>query len=211
MEDLIIYSGYSVLFIDLILFTYSFFRKKKAKFFFLVYLFFSFIIQISMELCYHLHFDNLWMMNTFVIGQMILLGLFYRSLFKINAQRKFIIYAIGSGLLVILAQLYSDPQQIFKFNLFEITVCSLLVLVFALIHFYNMLTESKSYYYFTIGVIMYMLASTVLMLVGNLTVNLSKELKFLSWRLNAFLITLYYLLILVEWVVSFSKTKKQNI
>jgi len=93
----------------------------------------------------------------------------------------------------------------FKFNLFEIVLTSLLVVVFALLYLYKMLTDSKKYYYITVGIIIYLLASTVLFLVGNLTIGLSKEVRLISWNLNAFFVLVNQLFILYEWKVSFSR------
>ncbi|MCD9577491.1 hypothetical protein [Flavobacterium soyae] len=66
-----------------------------------------------------------------------------------------------------------------------------------------MLTENRTYYYVTIAVILFMLGSTILYLVGNLTLTLSENVKYLSWKLNAFLFIIYHLLILYEWMKSF--------
>lgn len=205
MFDLIIYLGYFTLTIDLILYTYSFFRKKKANVFLVYYLAFSFLMQFSMETLYHLRMNNLFLVNIFIIGQMILLGLFYNSLFSVKSQKRFVLISVGVALLILAVQFIMDWNQFLRFNLFEITLTSLLVVIFALIHFYNMLTETKVYYYVSIGVVFYLLASTVLFLIGNLTHNLSKEFKFLSWQLNAVLLVIYYGFILYEWKRSFSK------
>ncbi|WP_244285414.1 hypothetical protein [Flavobacterium araucananum] len=70
-----------------------------------------------------------------------------------------------------------------------------------------MLTDDKEYYYVTVGASSYLLVSTVLFLVGNLTIGLSDELKLMTWNLNAFFVVAYQLFILYEWMVSF-KTKK---
>ncbi|WP_225585437.1 hypothetical protein [Flavobacterium sp. MDT1-60] len=70
-----------------------------------------------------------------------------------------------------------------------------------------MLTDSKKYYYITVGIIIYLLASTVLFLVGNLTIGLSKEVRLISWNLNAFFVAVNQLFILYEWKVSFSGKK----
>ncbi|MFC4394391.1 hypothetical protein [Flavobacterium quisquiliarum] len=88
--------------------------------------------------------------------------------------------------------------------MFEITLTSLLIVVFALMHFYNMLTENKAYYYVSMGIIIYLLSSTVLFIIGNLTSTLNNDVKYLSWMVNAFLNVIYYLFILFEWKVSFS-------
>ncbi|MDR7373010.1 hypothetical protein [Flavobacterium aquidurense] len=98
-----------------------------------------------------------------------------------------------------------DSSQFLKFNLFEITLTSLLVVAFVLLHFYNILTEKKQYYYVSIGLVIYLLTSTVLYLIGNLSLGLSDNLKYLSWTLNAFLFVVWQLFILYEWKVSFYK------
>jgi len=205
MSDFLIYSGYFILLINLILYIHSFFRKKKANVFFVSYLAFSFVMQVSMEVMYHLHTSNLFLANIFIIGQMILLGLFYNSLFTLKSQKNFVLISLAAALLVLGVQFIMDLNEFLRFNLFSIALTSLLVVVFALIHFYNMLTEVKKYYYISIGIVFYLLASTVLYFIGNLTHNLSNEFKFLSWQLNAFLIIIYYLFILYEWKKSFSK------
>jgi len=210
MDDFLIYSGYLILLIDLILYSFSFFRKEKANVFFIFYLAFIFFIQISMEILYYLKMNNLFLVNSFFIGQMILLGLFYNSILKVKIQKRFVKVSLILSLLVLITQFINSPQEFLKFNLFEITLTSLLIVVFALLHFYNMLTENKTYYYVNIGIILYLLSSTVLFIIGNLTSVLNNEVKYLSWQLNAFLNIIYYLFIFYEWKVSFSKKGLQT-
>lgn len=205
MDDFLIYSGYLILLINLIFYSYSFFRKEKANVFFITYLAFIFIIQISMEILYYLKMNNLFLVNSFFIGQMLFLGLFYNSILKIKRQKQFVKISLVLALLVLIVQFINAPQEFLKFNLFEITLTSLLIVVFALLHFYNMLTENKKYYYVNMGIMLYLLSSTVLFIIGNLTSVLNNEVKYLSWQLNAFLNIVYYLFILFEWKVSFSK------
>jgi peptidoglycan/LPS O-acetylase OafA/YrhL len=205
MIDFLIYSGYLFLLINLILYTYSFFHKEKANVFFICYLLFAFIMQITMEFMYHLKFDNLFVINIFVVGQMILLSLFYESILKLKVQKKIVKHSVCWALLILSVQFFIDYEQFLKFNLFAITITSLLIVAFALLHFYNILTEHKTYYYITIAVIFFMLGSTILYLVGNLTLSLSNDVKYLSWTLNAFLFLIYQLFILYEWKISFSK------
>lgn len=207
MTDFLIYSSYLILLINLILYSYSFFRKEKANVFFVSYLAFSCVLQFSMEIIYSYGLNNLFLVNIFFIGQMILLGLFYNSLFHLKAQKKFVKATLIIALLILSVQFVIDSSQFLKFNLFEITLTSLLIVVFALLHFYNMLTENKKYYYVSVGLVFYLLASTVLFLIGNLSSGLSDDLKFLSWQLNALLLIIYYLIILFEWIKSFSKIK----
>ena len=158
-----------------------------------------------MELMYYLRINNLFAVNIFFIGQMILLGLFYNSLMKIKKHKLIIKGCLVAGLLILALQFTLDASQFLKFNLFEITLTSLLVVVFALIHFYNMLTETKQYYYISSGIVIYLLASTVLFLIGNITSELSNDVKYLTWMLNAFLSVVFQLFILYDWIKSFQK------
>jgi len=201
--DFFVYSVYLVLLVNLILYSFSFFRKEKANVFFVSYLVFSFVMQLSMEVMYHLKVNNLPVLNTFFIGQMILLGLFYNSLLKLKIQKLFVKVCIVVGFLILVIQFTLDSSQFLKFNLFEIALTCLLSVVFALLHLYNMLTEGKTYYYVSIGIIIYLFASTVLFLIGNLSFSLSDDLKYLIWTLNAFLALAYQFFILYEWKVSF--------
>lgn len=205
MNELLIYSTYLVLLINLIVYSYSFFRKGKANVFFVSYLAFGFAMQFSMELCYQLGMTNLIFVNIYFIGQMIILGLFYNSLTHIKSQKRFIKISLVTALLVLAVQFCIDSTEFLKFNLFEITLTSLLIVIFALFHFYNMLTESKRYYYTTVGLIFYLLASTVLYLIGNFSAGLSNELKYLTWILNTFLILIYQFFILYDWKINFYK------
>lgn len=205
MIDFFVYSVYLVLLVNLILYSFSFFRKGKANVFFVSYLAFSFLMQFSMELMYHLKLNNLFFLNMFFIGQMILLGLFYNSLLNLKIQKIFVKVCIVVALLILVVQFTLDPGQFLKFNMFEIALTCLLIVVFALLHLYNMLTEGKKYYYASIGIIIYLFASTVLFLIGNLSFSLSDDLKYLIWTLNAFLSLVYQFFILYDWIKSFYK------
>ncbi|WP_281232164.1 hypothetical protein [Flavobacterium gelatinilyticum] len=203
MDDFLIYSGYLILLINLILYSFSFFRKEKANVFFVLYLVFAFTMQFSMELLYQIGMTNLVVVNIFFIGQMILLGLFYNSLLQIKSHKLFVKIAMAAALLVLAVQFVLDPDQFLKFNLFAITLTSLLIVVFALLHFYNMLTETKTYYYVSIAIVLYLLSSTVLFLIGNLSLGLSDDVKYISWKLNAFLLVVYQTFILYDWIQSY--------
>ncbi|TDW47418.1 hypothetical protein EV144_105445 [Flavobacterium sp. 270] len=172
------------------------------------YLAFLVLVQFSMELIFHLGKNNLFLTNVYFIGQMVLLGLFYHAILKSKSQKIFVLSSLSVALLALVIQYVFDSTQFLKFNLFEITLTSLIVVIFGLLHLYNMLSEKKEYYYFTIGAVFYLLTSTVLFLVGNLTIGLAQEFGLLSWRLNALLVFIYYLFILFEWKESFNPKKE---
>lgn len=191
--------------LNLSLFAISFFKKEKVNGFFLIYLLFATIMQLSLEAFYHLHLNNLLLMNLFFIGQMIVLGLFYSYMTLLKVQKNVIYTIMIASTIAIAMQVILDPGQFFKYNLFVIVLTNLVTIIFAVFHLYNMLSSVKKYYYFTIGLIIYLLASTMVFLVGNINAKLSNEFKFLLWTFNSILLIIYHLFILYEWKVSFKK------
>lgn len=196
--------------LNLILYAISFFKNEKVNGFFLGYLLFATIMQLSMEAFYHLHLHNLILMNLFFIGQMVLLGLFYSSLMNGKRQKTIINALMVLNMLTIGIQCGLDQEQFFKYNLLLIVLTNLSVIVFAVMHLYNMLTSEKKYYNFTIGLIIYLLASTMVYVVGNINIKLNNEVKFFLWTFNSFLLVIYYIFILYEWKVSFSRFQQTN-
>lgn len=208
MDDFLIYLNYGVLILNLILYAISFFKKEKVNGFFLIYLLFVTIMQLSMEVFYHLHKNNLFLMNLFFIGQMMMLGLFYSSLMNDRSQKTIIYSTMALNVTVIGVQIWLDYEQFFQYNLFVIVITNLSVIVFAVLHLYNMLTSEKKYYYITSGLILYLLASTLVFIVGNINAKLNDNVKFILWTFNSFLIVVYYLFVLYDWKVSFLGKKK---
>lgn len=199
------YFGYLVLIINFILYTKGFFKFGKAFKIYVFYLFLLVIVQLTMEILTSFSINNLYLIHLYFIGQFILLGIFYKTLLQDTFQKNIITFSLFFGSLLLAIQYIYEPDVFFKFNLFEIVLTSLLVVVFALLYLYKMLTDSKKYYYITVGIIIYLLASTVLFLVGNLTIGLSKEVRLISWNLNAFFVAVNQLFVLYEWKVSFQK------
>lgn len=206
----LVYIGYFLSFVNLVLFIKGYSAEDKAFKMFTWYLGIVFCIQMISWVFVYFLINNLFLSHFYFIGQLFLLSSFYSILLKTKKQKNFLKYAFGLGVLALSMNYFLDPSQFFKFNLFEIAVTSLLIVVFAMMHLYNMLAEEKEFYYVTFGIIIYLLASTVLFFVGNLTTGLSAEFKLLTWTLNAILIIVNQLFILFEWKKSFSKTELKN-
>jgi hypothetical protein len=71
-----------------------------------------------------------------------------------------------------------------------------------------MLNEKKEFYFINMGILFYLFGSTILFLVGNLTIALSPKMNKITWILNSILYILYQIFILVEWKKSFSKKRE---
>mgnify|MGYP003450003873 CR=1 FL=1 len=209
MDDFLIYLSYSILVLNLSLYAISFFKKEKVNGFFLIYLLFATIMQVSMEMFYLLHKNNLFLMNLYFIGQMIVLGLFYSSLMNSRSQKTIIHTTMVLNTIIIGIQSWMDYEQFFRYNLLVIVITNLSVIVSAIWHWNKMLTSEKKYYYVTMGLILYLLASTLVFIVGNINAKLNDNLKFILWIFNSFLVIVYYLFILYDWKVSFLGKKKR--
>lgn len=197
------YVGYFFLIINFVLYTKGFFKFGKAFQIYVLYLFLLVIVQFAMEVLLNFRKNNLYLVHVYFIGQFVFLGLFYKILLNNTFQKKIVTISLLIGFGMLAVQYFLEPELIFEFNLLEIVVTSLLVVFFAMLYLYNMLTGEKKFYFITVGLIIYLLASTVLFLVGNLTINLSSEFKLMSWNLNAFFVIVNQLFILYEWIVSF--------
>lgn len=197
--------GYLILFFNLILFIKGFANQGKAYKIFTWYLGVVFTIQIISNIFMRMNTNNLFLSHFYFIGQFILLSFFYITVLKEEFQKKLVKAGLVIGLLALSIQYAYDTSLFFKFNLFEIFITSFLLIIYATIHFYNMLNEKKEFYYVNVGLLIYLLGSTILFFVGNLTAILSPKMSLFTWILNALLIIINQFFILIEWKKSFYK------
>jgi hypothetical protein len=210
MYSFIVNFGYIILLINFILFASRFTKQKRAYKIFTFYLFWLIVVQLSASVGKNYLESNLFLSHFYFIGQFVLLSLFYISLLKLQGQKKTIKLGLLLGLSVLGIQYCFEPSLFFKFNLFEIFITSFLLTIYASIHLYNMLTGKKEFYYITIGVLLYLVSSTILFLIGNLTIVLSPKWQMLTWTINAFLVFVYQLVIFYQWKYSFFNNKEVN-
>ncbi len=205
MYYILVNIGYLILFFNLILFIKGFANQGKAYKIFTWYLGVVFTIQIISNIFMRMNTNNLFLSHFYFIGQFILLSFFYITVLKEEFQKKLVKAGLVIGLLALSIQYAYDTSLFFKFNLFEIFITSFLLIIYATIHFYNMLNEKKEFYYVNVGLLIYLLGSTILFFVGNLTAVLSPKMSLFTWILNALLIIINQFFILIEWKKSFYK------
>jgi hypothetical protein len=195
--------GYVILLVNLIIFIKDFSKYGKAYMIFTGYLAMIFIIQMISKIMIEYHFQNLITTHFYFIGQLVLLSFFYLVILKEDYQKRIVRIGLVLGLLALAIQYSLDRGLFFKFNLFEIFITSFLPIIYATFHLYNMLNEKKEFYYINIGILIYLFGSSILYLVGNLTIVLSLKMGMITWILNAFLYIIYQVLILIEWKKSY--------
>ena len=92
-----------------------------------------------------------------------------------------------------------DLESFWQFNLFEIAATSLLLLVYAFIHFYKTLGESKKLFYLNIGMVLYVLCSSLIFLFGNYNLVFIEDPYIDIWIFNTLFYIIYQVLIFIEW------------
>jgi hypothetical protein len=210
MYSFLVNFGYFLLLINFIVFAIGLSKKQKSYVIFTVYLFLIVCIQIITLVLRKLGVNNLFLSHFYFIGQFLMLGLFYFNLIADKFQKKVIKITLVLALLSLVIQYSIRPDLFFEFNLYEIFITSFLLIIYATFHFYNMLNGKKVFYYINIGIILYLFGSTILFLVGNLSIMLSSKYYKVPSRINYILYIVFQLFILIEWRKSFYKNKETN-
>ncbi len=202
-----IYIGNLLFLTNAILYFRSLYKNIKAPKIFALYLFLCSINQIVSLVLLELTKNNIFLSHFYFIIQFILLSFFYRELFENRNLKRTIIIILITIITIILLQYYFDPYQFYKFNLFEILLTSLPLIMYSIIHFYNLLGKEKRFFYINSGILLYLSGSTLLFVAGNYVVSSNSILNKSIWIINSVLFVIYQVLILIEWRKSFYQKK----
>ncbi|WP_348745978.1 hypothetical protein [Tenacibaculum sp. 190524A02b] len=102
-------------------------------------------------------------------------------------------------MLIIIGMYVYNTDLFWQFNLFEIAVTSALLIIYALIHLNNTLGTNKKYFYLCIGMILYLLCSSLIFLFGNYELVFIEDPYIDIWIFNTLFYIVYQVLIFVEW------------
>ena len=204
MSDKLANIGNLVLLINLILYGKYLFKLNKAFKIYTFYLLFILLVQTYSFVLASQNKNNLFLSHFYFVGQFILLSYFYLEILKFKTQQLTVKIGFVICLLILAAQYSLDFTLINKFNLFEIFITSFLIIIYSVFYLYNLLNEKKQFYYINIGLLLYLFGSTILFLVGNLTIILSPKINTFTWMLNSSLYIVYQVFIFVEWKKNFS-------
>ena len=188
-----------MLFMNIVLFFIGFAKNGKAHKIFAIYLLIIFIGEMTSKIMIYRKYENLSMSHYYFILQFIFLSLFYLEILTVEIQKKIIKIGLIVVPIVLAIQYSLNPKLIFIFNLLEVFICSLSIVIYATFHFYNMLSQQKKYYYINIGILIYLFGSTVIFLAGNVILTGNNQIGFLLFIINISLYILYLTLIFIEW------------
>lgn len=185
--------------------------KKKTHSILMVYLLVVFGVQIySAWLAFGGNY-NLHISHFYFILQLLVLSYFYYTICTQQFQKTLIKYSTLVCFIILSIQYIINPETYFKFNNLEIFLTSFLLIVYTLFHFYNLLSAKKSFLFFNIGLFFYLFSSTVLFLVGNLSLII--DIGSINFDINNILYIIFHVFVFMEWIKLYfkkeiSKSKK---
>lgn len=205
-NDLFVHTGYFVLFINLIFYSKSYSNKSIAFKVIIVYLFYTFVIQMIAHFLSANKIHNLFLSHYYFIGQFILFSYFYYLLLNKPIFKIIIIVVLSIVTTIIGVTYYNNPELYYTFNLWEIVLSFTPIIIYSLFYFYESFgVENKKYLILNSGVFFYLLSSTLIFSAGNLINSTGRSIGLPIWTLNAFLYVIYQIFIFIEWYRNFRK------
>lgn len=210
ISNLFVNIGYVLLAVNCLLFLKGFSKNEKPFQIFAVYCWAMLAVQIGSNVVGKIYHSNLFLSHFYFGLQFILLSFFYYQLMKESIQRKIIVAVFIFCCIVLTLQYVIFPDLFYSFNLFEIFITSLPLIVYATFHLYNLLNEKKHFYYINFGLLIYLFGSTVVFLTTNLLLSLKTYDSFeFIYNLNVYLYALYQLFILFDLKHLITSNKKE--
>ncbi|WKD85612.1 hypothetical protein KCTC32516_00953 [Polaribacter huanghezhanensis] len=202
IQIIIVYIGYILLALNTVLFLRNYRLELTPIKIFTLYLIGSLVLQLYSSYLSNHRINNLFLSHYFFIGKFILLSLFFREILKKIILKKIISVVIIIVLVALCVYYIVDTTSYDKFNIFEIVVTSIPLIIFCFLFFIQKIEGSGSRFIFIVsGMFLYFLCSLLLFTAGNI----KGSTKMLIWITNALLYILYQILIFVEWYKHFRK------
>jgi hypothetical protein len=180
------------------------FRKKidlKSFNFFSGYLVTMAIIEIGCHFLGVLEPGSNFFISHFQFNfQFIIITLFFLQLFKGNGKIRSVLAVFSSiVLLLILMSYVIKPSLFWEFNLFEIGITSLTILVYVIFYFYTTFDKVRvDYHYFFGGLSIYLLSSSLIFLTGNVEWVLWDKPFIDIWVFNSLFYILFQFFVMKE-------------
>ena len=174
-------------------------KSKKTKIL-SYYLLASFI---EGTICFSLYFvfqlNNFFLSHIFFNLQMLFLSYFFYNIFESKKVQQFIKFSVLVLILVFAVQYILNPAAFFKFNLYEIVSVCVLLIMLALLNIYYTLGQSKRFFYFSIGVIVYFTCTCLVYLLGGYTIILCKNPLIDHWIIKDVFFIIFQVLVFKEY------------
>ncbi|RBW59183.1 hypothetical protein DS884_05395 [Tenacibaculum sp. E3R01] len=164
------------------------------------YLVILFIVELFCNTIGYLYpGQNFYLSHFYFNAQFILLSIVFYRLFKSQKLKKLVILNYVIVTLILLGMYIYNNELFWQFNLFEIAMTSVLLIIYALIHLSNTMGTKKKYFYLSVGMILYLLCSSLIFLFGNYELVFIEDPYIDIWIFNTLFYIVYQVFIFVEW------------
>ncbi|MFN0728811.1 hypothetical protein [Polaribacter gochangensis] len=165
-----------------------------------IYLIALFVVELFCNVIGYLNPGaNFFLSHFYFNAQFVLLSAVFYRLFTNQKLKKIVVVNYIIVTLIIIGMYVFNNDSFWQFNLFEIAATSLLLIVYAFIHFYNTLGEKKKYFYLNTGMVLYVLCSSLIFLFGNYELVFIEDPYIDVWIFNTVFYIIYQVLIFTEW------------
>lgn len=144
--------------------------------------------------------NNLIIAHCDTILQFILISLFFASMFTSEVHKKILYFFLVVLPLFLMTRFAISPELLFKYDNIETFSTSMFLIVYAALHLYNILNREKKFFYVTVGLLIYLVGSTTIVLTGNLLIALN-DMKLYNkiWLFNILFYLAYQIFVIFEW------------
>ena len=213
IDTLLAYISTGALLINVILYLIGFRNSSKTYKVVFLYLILSFLIQGIALVFSQLSLNNHFLSTYYLLIRFSLLSLFFFCLFKeigLNRLKNTVLVISSIALLTVLSQYLMKPTLYYQFNPIGFLITSLVLIVFAVIYLYELLSRKNYYLFFVLGLLIYLISSSIIFISATDLININNELNYYIWIINASLYLGYQVLISWQWKeLHFSKENPQ--
>jgi hypothetical protein len=143
--------------------------------------------------------SNLFLNHFHFNIQLVFLSMLFYRLFTNAALKKVVMVMPVVIMLGLSIKYISTPSSFWQFYVPEITIISLLLIFYSLIHLYNSLGAERRYFYFAIGLIMYLLCTSIIYMSGQYELVFVRKPYIDIWVFNSIFFIVYQILLFKEW------------
>lgn len=191
-------------------------RKNKDIFYHIitVYLILLFVEELCCNIIGFLNpGTNFFLSHYYFIFQFITLSVFFYKIFSNVVLKRIVLFFLIIVLILLSVQYYNTPDLYWRFNMFEIGVTSVLLILYSLIFLIQNFKKIRhDYFYFCNGLVIYLISSLSVFFSGNSDSVLFTEPFVLDfWFFNSLFYIVYQCLIFKEWRSLNAKIKLEEI
>jgi hypothetical protein len=209
-DNLLLNSCIFALFMVFCLFLSVFAKLSNAYIVHTIYLGFALFVLVAMKLSFKNNLNVYSISHPFLIFRFLLVSLFYYFIIKNDIQRKIIISNIILIPVILLIQYLLQPNLFFVFNLLEIVLTTIPLILFGMFYFYNSIGKTKKYYFVNYSLVIYQTGNFILFLAANLYLFKFNILSLTVMNINSVLSIICSCFVFWDWKVNFYNTKNNK-